>query len=423
VLEHVVIVTDSLAVDGGSAIVALGSARALADRGLRVTVFAASGQASAALTDCANVRIVSTGQGEALASADRIGGALRGLWNFPAAARMDALLATLDPTRTVVHIHAWTKAITSSVIASVVRAKFPIVLTLHEYFTACPTGCLYLHRDRKVCTMKPMSLECITTNCDSRNYGFKLYRVLRQFIARTAGRVPGGILNFITVSAFSRRIIEPMLPAVSKYHPIPYAIDAVHQERATAESNRPFVFVGRLSAEKGGALLAEAARRAGVPVVFVGDGTCRAEIESINPDATFAGWLDREGVAAQMRSARCLVVPSLWYETFGLVVQEAAALGIPAIVPRGTVPGDLVEHGVTGLQFERGDVDDLTAQLAACTDDAMIARLSRTTYEAYWAAPPSMTAHVDLLIVAYRNVLAEASPAAEVAPALLHHSA
>jgi glycosyltransferase involved in cell wall biosynthesis len=261
VLEHVVIVTDSLEVDGGSAKVALGSARALADRGLHVTVFAASGQASAELADCKNVYIVTTDQGEALASPNRIAGALQGLWNRSAAAQMTALLSTLDPERTVVHVHAWTKALTSSVLASIVRSKFPVVQTLHEYFTACPTGCLYLHHDRQVCTLKPMSPACIVKDCDSRNYAFKLYRVVRQFIARTVGAVPRGIVNYITVSAFSRSIIEPMLPARSRYHPIPYPIDADRGERVAAETNRAFVFVGRLSAEKGGALLAEAARR------------------------------------------------------------------------------------------------------------------------------------------------------------------
>jgi glycosyltransferase involved in cell wall biosynthesis len=117
-----------------------------------------------------------------------------------------------------------------------------------------------------------------------------------------------------------------------------------------------------------------------------------------------------------MRSARCLVVPSLWYETFGIVVLEAAALGIPAIVPIGTVPGDLVEHGVTGLRFERGNVDDLAAQLSTCGEDAMIERFSRAAYDAYWSKPPSMSVHVDLLFTAYRKVLAQVAPAVAVAP-------
>lgn len=397
--------TDSLTIDGGSAKVALSSAMALAEIGLRVTVFAASGQASSELAACANVRIVHTGQCDALASPNRLGGALQGLWNRRARVLMTELLSTLDPQRTIVHVHGWTKALSSSVVASVVRAKFPVVLTLHEYFAACPTGCLYLHRDRQVCTLTPMSLACIVKNCDSRNYFFKLYRVVRQVIGRTAGAIPRGITDYITVSRFSRCVLEPMLPAHSRFHTVDNPVDAEHRPRVAAEANGAFVFIGRLSAEKGGALLADAARRAGVKVVFVGDGPDRAEIARINPDAQFTGWLDRDGVAAQLRSARCVVVPSLWYETLGLVVLEAAALGIPAIVPTGTAVRDLVEPGTTGLTFERSDAVDLAAQLLRCADDGLIEGLSRAAYTTFWNNPRAMRTHVSRLLVTYDDVL------------------
>jgi glycosyltransferase involved in cell wall biosynthesis len=405
VLEDVVVVTDSLTVDGGSAKVALGSALALAQRGVRVTVFAASGEASRELADCRNVRIVSTGQGDALGARNRLAGAVRGLWNRQAYVQMTELLATLDRKHTIVHVHGWTKALSSSVVASIVRARFPVVVTLHEYFTACPTGCLYLHRDQRVCDLTPMSLSCVRKNCDSRNYAFKLYRVLRQLIQQTAGAIPRRVADYITVSSFSRHIIEPMLPA-ARYHAVGNPVDARPGPRVRAEENAPFVYIGRLSAEKGGGLLAEAARRAGVKVLFIGDGAERENIMRINPDAQCTGWLDPDGVASHLRAARCIVVPSLWYETFGLVVQEAAALGVPAIVPLGTAPGELVRHDETGLHFKRGDVDDLAAQLAKCKDDATIARLSEAAHTDFWSRPPTMSAHVDGLLHAYRSVMA-----------------
>lgn len=404
-LEHVVVVTDSLTVDGGSAKVALGSALALAERGIGVTVFSAAGEACTELAARNNVQIISTEQGEALSSRNKAGGALQGLWNRRARARMDALLATLDRQRTVVHVHSWTKALSSSVVASVVRAKFPVVITLHEYFTACPTGCLYLHRDRKVCTLIPMSFACITKHCDSRSYVFKAYRVLRQFIQRKAAAIPSGVEDYITVSPFSQSILKPMLPPTSRYHAVNNPVDVEPAPRNAAEQNDTFVFVGRLSAEKGGALLAEAARRAGVKVVFIGDGSERAEIERINPDAQMTGWLDSTSVAEHVRSARCVVVPSRWYETFGLVVLEAAALGIPAIVPTGTAVLDLVDPGATGLAFEQNSVDDLTAQLRRCADDELVARMSRSTYAAFWSGTHTMESHVDNLLAVYGNVL------------------
>jgi len=404
VLQHVVIVTDTLSVDGGSAKVALGSALALAERGLQVTVFAAAGQPSDELAACCNVRVISTGQGESLASRNRLRGALRGLWNRTASVKMNALLATLDPQQTVVHVHSWTKALSSSVVASILRAKFPLVLTLHEYFTVCPTGCLYLHRDRKVCTLRPMSLACITKDCDSRSYAFKLYRVLRGWIQQYAGRIPSGVGNFITVSQFSQLVLEPLLP-VRRFHPVANPVDAAHGPRSVAESNAGFVFVGRLSAEKGGLLLAEAAKLAGVEVTFVGDGPERAAIERANPQATVTGWVDRDSVLTHLRAARALVVPSLWYETLGLVVLEAAALGTPAIVPRDTAPADLVRSGETGLSFARGDVLELAAQLRRLKDDALVGRMSRATYDTFWSNPSTMNAHIGRLLTTYEDVL------------------
>lgn len=407
-LEHVVIVTDSLSVDGGSAKVALGSALGLARSGLNVTVFAASGEASRELSECPNIRIVSTGQGDALASRNRVSGALRGLWNPQAYARMRELLATLDRSRTIVHVHGWTKALSSSVIAGIVRARFPVVVTLHEYFTACPNGCLYLHGEGRVCDLVPMSLSCVRKNCDSRSYAFKLYRVARQFVQRTAGAIPRRVANYITVSSFSRNIIEPMLPPASRYHAVPNPVDARLQPRAAAEKNAPFLFIGRLSPEKGGVLLAQAARRAGVAVHFIGDGPDRENIMRANPHARCSGWVDAESVASHLRAARCIVVPSLWFETFGLVVREAAAAGIPAIVAADTAPAELIRPGETGLTFKRGDVDDLVAQLLACTNDATIERLSKAAYADYWRNPATMAAHVDAVLQTYRAVMSAA---------------
>lgn len=397
--------TDSAAFDGGSATVALRSAMALAQRGVAVTIFTACGVPSPELVACPNLRIVNTGQGEALGARNKLAGALRGIWNVRAYTAMRKLLATLDRQSTVVHLHGWTKALSSSVVASAVRSGFRIVLTLHEYFAACPAGSLYNHRTRRVCTLQPMSMACVTTNCDSRNYAVKLYRVVRQLVSRSFGRIPGGIRHYITVSRFSRSVIAPMLPANRTIYAVDNPIEAARRPRVRAEGNETFVFVGRLSAEKGVALFAAAAAEAGVRVVFVGDGPERETIERAHSGARITGWMDKAAVTDALQTARAIVVPSLWYETLGLVVLEAAALGIPAIVPEDTAARDLIVAGTSGLAFERGNGAALAQTLRTCADDALIARLSHGAYDAFWRKPPTMRAHVDALLVAYADAL------------------
>jgi glycosyltransferase involved in cell wall biosynthesis len=253
-----------------------------------------------------------------------------------------------------------------------------------------------------------MSLACIVKDCDSRNYAFKMYRVVRQMVQRSVSGVPRAVVDFITVSPLSKRVLESMLPHNRRFHTVMYPIDAVRDTQIHAEANEGVVFVGRLSAEKGGTLLAEAAKRANVAVTFIGDGPERGEIERINPDARVAGWQDANGVKSAMRKARAIVVPSLWYETFGLVVLEAAAMGIPALVPSDTAPNDLVKDGETGLSFERGDVDDLARKLTRLTDEGAVKRMSRTAYESYWSKPQTMDEHIARLIPAYASTLANA---------------
>ena len=121
--------------------------------------------------------------------------------------------------------------------------------------------------------------------------------------------------------------------------------------------NQRLVVVGRLDAEKGVMLAATAARRSGLPIAFVGDGPLRADVEATGARVT--GWLTADAVRRELAQARCLVFPSLWYETFGLVVDEAAARGVPAIVSDVSAPAERVVDGETGWIYPSGDLTRL----------------------------------------------------------------
>jgi hypothetical protein len=88
-------------------------------------------------------------------------------------------------------------------------------------------------------------------------------------------------------------------------------------------------------------------RALGCEALFVGDGPCAREVVQVYPRARVTGWVSRGKVTEYLKTARVLVFPSLWYETEGLSVIEAAALG---------VPGDCVRHvGRAHVHCERGD--------------------------------------------------------------------
>ena len=76
-------------------------------------------------------------------------------------------------------------------------------------------------------------------------------------------------------------------------------------------------------------MFARAAAAEQVPCRFIGAGMARDAIAHVNPQAILSGWMSHRDSMRALREARALVFPSLWYETLGLVVLEAAAIGVP----------------------------------------------------------------------------------------------
>jgi glycosyltransferase involved in cell wall biosynthesis len=167
--------------------------------------------------------------------------------------------------------------------------------------------------------------------------------------------------------------------------------------------------VGRISTEKGAPIFAEAARRAGIRPVFVGDGPQQAELAARYPEAAMLGWRDGPAVHALMREARALVFPSVWYEGQPLTVYEALACGTPVIVSDACAGREAVEDGENGFWFRSGDPEALAAHLRRLQDDALAMRMKRNAYDRYWSAPLTLDAHLDRLLGVYDAVMREAT--------------
>jgi glycosyltransferase involved in cell wall biosynthesis len=403
----VVVTADFAYVNGGAARIAIDSAKGLAAHGHDVVLFTAVGPVDADLAAVPRLRVICLGQRDVWDDPNRMRAAVHSLWNWTAARRMDALLATLDPADTVVHLHSWTKALSSSVVRTARRRGFRVVTTLHDFLTVCPTGTLFHHGTNRCCGLTPLSGACVSTNCDSRSYAHKLWRVGRQVLQARVGGLPAASANFIAISKATEHTLGRFLPPDSRLHHVRNFTEVPHEPAAQVDRHQAVVYVGRLSAEKGPVLLAECLARLGAHGVFVGDGELAPAVRARYPAAVITGWLSPAHVRDQLRAARMLVLPSLWFEAQGLVVAEAAAIGLPAIVPDSSGARDWVIDGGDGLWFRGGDADDLTRQIRRLLDDpALAARLGRAAYDKFWSAPPTLDRHVRDLEQVYGTVLA-----------------
>lgn len=396
----VVVVSDSSAVNGGAAQVAVRSAQGLARAGHEVVLFAGHGPAVPGVTT------VSLGLSDLLGDRFRARAAANGLWNRRAAAGLDRLLQGLHGRgEVVVHVHSWVKCLSPAIFPVLQKHAFPVVCTLHDYFWACPNGGFFDYPGARICERRPLSAACLAANCDSRSYAHKAWRVLRQFVQRAGLGAGADAMTFVAVSDFSAEILRRYLGPAARLRRVDNPIAATPLPPADPAASRQVAFVGRLSPEKGPEPLARAAARAAVDVVFMGEGACAPALARAPGRIELTGWLKSDEVLARLRACRALVLPSLWYETQGLVVLEAAALGVPAIVPTRCAAADYVADGVTGLHFRSGDETSLYEALLRTRDDAAMRRLGAGAYAAYWADPRSDERHVAQLEAVYGECL------------------
>jgi len=390
--------------------VAFDSARALAGKGHRVVLFTGFGPVDPTLRSHAGVAVHCVGarwirQGQTSPAA-----AARGFWNIEASRGMVAVLSGLDPGDTVVHAHLYSSALSASVLHASLRSGFATVLTLHDYFITCPNGAYFVFPRAEFCERRALSWSCLACDCDSRRRAHKVWRVARTLMQNRVAKIPRRLAAYVAVSRTCAALARRDLPAGARIDVIPNIVAVERGPPVAVAQNRQYAFVGRLENYKGPQLLAQAAARLRLPVVFCGTGPMESELRRVCPEAEFTGWLRPEQVEGVLGRARAFVFPSVYRETFGLSAAEALARGVPVVASRATAAEEFVRHGENGLLFEHNSAEDLAAQLARLSDDRLVEGLGREAHRRYWEQPLTVDRHVAQLQEFYRSVLADSGP-------------
>jgi glycosyltransferase involved in cell wall biosynthesis len=174
------------------------------------------------------------------------------------------------------------------------------------------------------------------------------------------------------------------------------------------------LFVGRLVVDKNlEALVDIFANRDDVQLVVVGDGSERSWLEAALPDAEFTGHLTGEELSEAYASADLFVFPSET-ETFGNVVLEATASGLPVVTSDRMAPRELIDHGVNGYVARVGV--DFGERVDTLIRDPGL-RLTMGSAARRYALTRSWEAVFNGLIEDYRSLFSSARAAFEPAPA------
>lgn len=304
----------------------------------------------------------------------------------------------------------------------------PVLQSLRNYRLHCLNS--FFFRDGAVCESclgRTMAWPGIARGCYRK--GRAASAVVATMLAshRLIGTWRRGVDLYFTVSEFARQklIAGGMPPDRIAVKP-----NFVHPDPGAGTGAGGYaVFVGRLSPEKGIETMLEAWTRIdeSIPLRIIGDGPLADRVRSVTEQHPRIQWLGRRSPAEIMNvvgEASVLVMPSIWYETFGRTIVEGFARGTPVVSSNLGAMAELVDHGRTGLLVEPGRPDELARGVTQIVkSDTLQARMRPQARAAYLA---SYTAerNYELLMGLYRRVLdtRHRAPAAQ-APASMTSSA
>ena len=292
---------------------------------------------------------------------ERIRKGLKSIYSFEAQNRVRELIQITKPC--LAHAHNIYHHLSPSILGTIRREGLPVVVTLHDLKIACPA-------------YKMMTHDGVCERCKNG----RLYNVIRHRC----------IHGSVTLSSlvFAETVVHRILQSYDKYvnmffvpsrfniskfvdwgwredrfRYLPNFVDTASfvPEYQPGES---FVYVGRLSPEKGVATLLRAAQNIGAHLLIIGSGPEEPALRRLanQPGAQieFLGFRQGEQLHGLIKQARALILPSECYENAPMAVLEAYALGKPVLGANiGGIP-ELIREGETGLTFASGSIESLS---------------------------------------------------------------
>lgn len=288
---------------------------------------------------------------------------INGIYNTDVSQRIQQWIQQNDTPDTAYHLHNWAQILSPSVFTALKSVARRTVVSCHDFFNICPNGGLVNFPKREACSLKPMSAACWGSNCDRRGRGHKMWRMARQVTLNNTAKFASNPMTFVCLHEGMEKLMRNAGFNPQNLVSIPNPSIPYTNMRIEAEDNQSFLYVGRLTEEKGADILVEAAKKSGVPVSFAGEGPLRNVLENEHDQSSFYGFCTRSELVAHAKTARALVVPGRWREPYGLVVAEAAQSGLPIIISDPSTLSEQVRDLNLGLVFDPSDSDDLAGAL------------------------------------------------------------
>lgn len=335
---------------------------------------------------------------------DKVKYSLKCIYNRDAYRQVLQKLNTFQPD--VIHVHNFFYVASPAIFYAARKMGIPIVMTLHNYRLICPSAFLFhngeIYNDS---IHKVFPLRAVAKKVWNNSFLITASIVLCTGIHKLLGTFRKQVDGFIVFTEFSRNLFLDSSLRLTRESFFIKPNFAEDKGVITAERGNYFLFVGRLSEEKGLDVLLKACEQGSFNLKILGDGPLREKVEayaSRYPAIEYLGKKPQEEVTGFMQQAKALIFPSIWYEGMPMVILEAFSCGTPVLASRLGNPGSMISPEKDGLLFEPKDAAGLTEAVIRLSENPGLQKTlsegARATYERYYSPQQNHDMLIDIYL-------------------------
>ncbi|CAK2887554.1 Glycosyltransferase involved in cell wall biosynthesis [Vibrio crassostreae] len=332
--------------------------------------------------------------------------AMRFVHNIEACEKLSELIATEQPD--IVHFHNIYHQLTPSIIKVAKQAGCKTVLTAHDTKIACPSYTMY--RDGHTCEacLQGSVFNALRYRCQQGSW-FKSGLLVVEALYQSLAQNYQSLDVIVSPSQFLANIIRRKLPN----NRIEVIVNGINEnvDQQDVADHRYFLYLGRLSQEKGVATMVAAYELSNqsIPLKIAGTGPLADSLSGKQSKVEWLGFKTGLDLHLLIKQASAVIVPSECYENCSMSVLEAMSYGKPIIGANiGGIP-EQVRNGKEGRLFEAGNAHDLANVMDEFTIRPELTKYYGEQARQRLESRYSLRAHHQQLVDLYQNLLSEQS--------------
>jgi glycosyltransferase involved in cell wall biosynthesis len=273
-----------------------------------------------------------------------------------------------DEKPDVIHVHNWHYEASPSVFRAAKHKGVPVVHTLHNYRLLCPSGTLIRNNQLFLNSINAGFPWSAVKHRVYRNSYIQTFLLAFTVWLHKVGGTWANINKFIVLTdnakevfkASKFRFTEEQIAVKPNF--IPYIPSAGAEEKRGTH----FLFVGRLSEEKGIQILLDAFANSEYSLRIIGTGPMQERVNEYAGRYTniqYLGFQNQQYILNELKRCTAFIFPSIWYEGNPLTIIESLACGTPVIASGIGAMKSMITDQYNGLHMQPGSVSDLQCKL------------------------------------------------------------